>query len=480
MSELSRELFLLDIESAVRDLMAVDGLISDQNTNITRLVEDLTGLLFSLSQDDLARCGVELLRKVSAGNEPARLRRIIREYCELISSWVNSFRTGEDNQGLTARLAVLRQRITELGSSSADMETEIGPVSVGLRVGYCVDSPTFDGQINDELTDRTSREFFVDPVVDTVMGTLRDASEIVSSIVATSDQQIDQPLQFAEPQEVGIHGSEPTEVQEASDPNMAVSLGAFIVEKGSAIGPASIAPREKDALIEASWDFVPLANLGRRIDRAFVSAVANVQSFNWQRGSRELLELIDCSGHEKITRFIPERIRLSHGQEIHIDGWLGRNLGKGLDDSKVDGVARAVITSNTLILTISFENLISVNNLAKMLSALGGRLEVDNRDKRIQIVVPSSRRLLRFLPIEVGGERIAISWSQYLPEKTEGFTQRSQVKLLIGNELDALNVDTIGKDEVGVFYPIPNAIRKHDRFRGLVLAPTASYFPVYG
>ena len=121
MSELSRELFLLDIESAVRDLMAVDGLVSDQKTIITRFVEDVTGLLFSLSQDDLASCGVELLCKVSAGNEPARLRRMIREYCELISFWVNSFRTGEDNQGLADRLASLRQRITELGPSFSDM-----------------------------------------------------------------------------------------------------------------------------------------------------------------------------------------------------------------------------------------------------------------------------------------------------------------------------------------------------------------------
>jgi len=480
MSELSRELFLLDIESAVRDLMAVDGLVSDQKTIITRFVEDVTGLLFSLSQDDLASCGVELLCKVSAGNEPARLRRMIREYCELISFWVNSFRTGEDNQGLTDRLASLRQRITELGPSFSDMETEIGQVSVDLRVGYCADSLTFDGEVDNVLNDRSNRDSFADTVVDSGMSTLRDPSEIVSSSVATSDQQIEQPTQFAGQPEVSIHGSGLTEVEETSDPNMAVSLGVSILEKVSAIGPESIAPRKSHTFSEASKDFVPLANLGRRIDRAFVSAVANVQSFNWQRGSRELLELIDCSDHEDIKIFMPERIRLSHGQGVHIDGWLGRNLEKGLDDSKVDGVARAVIMSNTLILNISFENLTSVHNLANMLSALGGRLEVDNRAKRIQIVVPSSRRLLRFLPVEVGGERIAISWSQYLPEKNQGFTQRSQLKLLIGNELDALNVDTIGKDEVGVFYPVPNAIRKHERFRGLVLAAKARHFPVYG
>ena len=72
MSELSRELFLLDIESAVRDLMAVDGLVSDQKTIITRFVEDVTGLLFSLSQDDLASCGVNSCAKFQlAMNQPA-------------------------------------------------------------------------------------------------------------------------------------------------------------------------------------------------------------------------------------------------------------------------------------------------------------------------------------------------------------------------------------------------------------------------
>jgi hypothetical protein len=230
----------------------------------------------------------------------------------------------------------------------------------------------------------------------------------------------------------------------------------------------------------ATKNFVLLPELGRRIDKIFVQAVANIQRSNWTPGSRELLEAIDGADHQSIRIFVPDHIRFNNGESVQIDCELGSHLFRELADLRIDGIARAVITANTLLLTISYENILSINKFAKTLAMLGGRLELDSRVRSVRLVVPSSRRLLRFVPLEVGDEPVAISWSQYIPQEDADSGEVGRVKLLIGDELDSLNAVAIGKDEVGVFYPMPSGIRKQDRFRGLVLTASSSYLPVYG
>jgi hypothetical protein len=479
MSELSKELFLLDIEAAIRELMALDGLVSDQKSSVSRLLEELAGLLFSLPDDDFGACGVELLRKVSDGSEPARVRRMIREYCELVSSRVASFRTGEDHQVLVARLATLRSRIGELGATSLDFDQELSPVSSGSNSSLGSESSFPFAESREASRTLSHASTAPDPVVERVFTALRDATDIASSIMASSGQE---NPDLVEPN-IGadIFGSlalSPISqhVPDTSMPTIAQGVRATIFD-GTTEG--MLAERQV-GISPVTRGFVPLPELGRRIDKVFVQAVANIQRTNWTPGSRELLEAIDGADQQSIRVFVPDHINFKNGASVQIDCELGNHLSRELTDSRIDGIARAVITANTLLLTISYENISSINKFAKTLAMLGGRLELDSRVRSLLLVVPSSRRLLRFVPLEVGAEPVAISWSQYIPQKDADLGEVGSVKLLIGDEFDSLNAVAIGKDEVGIFYPMPSAIRKQDRFRGLVLTASSSYLPVYG
>jgi hypothetical protein len=479
MSELSKELFLLDIEAAIRELMALDGLVSDQKSSVCRLLEELAGLLFSLPDDDFGDCGVELLRKVSEGNEPARVRRMIREYCELVSSRVISFRTGEGHQVLVARLTALRSRIGELGATSLDFDQELSSVFSGSKSSLGSESSLPFAESLEPSRTISGSSTAPDPVVERVFSALRDATDIASSIMASSAEENPDLVKSNVGADILSSVTLSAISQHASDttaPTIAEGVRATIFD-GATDGMSA---EMRVGISTATKNFVLFPELGRRIDKIFVQAVANIQRSNWTPGSRELLEAIDGADHQSIRIFVPDHIRFNNGESVQIDCELGSHLLRELADLRIDGMARAVITANTLLLTISYENISSINKLAKTLAMLGGRLELDSRVRSVRLVVPSSRRLLRFVPLEVGDEPVAISWSQYIPQEDADSGEVGRVKLLIGDEFDSLNAVAIGKDEVGVFYPMPSAIRKQDRFRGLVLTASSSYLPVYG
>lgn len=477
MSELSKELFFLDIEAVVRELSSEEDLLVDRRQPLIRSLEDLAGLLFSIGDDDYAACATELCSKIATGAEPGRLRRLLIEFYNLVSQNVAASRTGSESAELRIRLEALRARIAELGQLPIERlpndDESYQPSKSKERLGPKLTPAEFDKL--DSSTGSGPHE----PLITSAFKALNQASDSVSKLVfSTEDQHIEENFtvsdtilsaQRVEP--YSVHGesvvsSLPAELSSESSQPSAEVLG---VQRDYAyFGFKSGVRRKNDS------------QLAYEVDKVFAKALATVSGIYLSRPMYELLQTVDALSHQALRLFLPNDVLLDQGLHVNIDHELGLVLETGLLESGVSGVARATNAGSTLFLSISVERASSLHAFATSLSMLGGRLEMEKGTGKIQIVVSSSRRLLRYVPVFAGDQQLAISWAQYIPNPGSSGSASEQLKLLVGEESDVLNVRSVGKDDIGVFFPIPESIRQRDRFRGLVMTRSLSYLPVYG
>lgn len=212
------------------------------------------------------------------------------------------------------------------------------------------------------------------------------------------------------------------------------------------------------------------------VDAAFRSALRLADESAWARGLASLLESIDTLDHQPLAVAFPTQLTLLRGSELQCHSELVGALASALATLPCSGVAEASLAGTTLALVVELERAIAATPLARLVAHFHGRIEVDPGRQRWKILVPSSARLLRVVPLRLEEHWIAVSWAQFLG--LDIATQR-EAQLRIGEEPDRLRVVEAGPAVVGVRFDLDPALRRRERYRGLVLTPASQWLPTY-
>jgi hypothetical protein len=213
------------------------------------------------------------------------------------------------------------------------------------------------------------------------------------------------------------------------------------------------------------------------IDAAFRKALRLAHEGPWTQGMTTLLESIDVLDHVDLRVALPTELQLVGNHEILVQPTLANMLSEELRQARVAGLGDAMLVSQTLILAIQLDRFLPSDRLAKELAIQGGRIEVDTALKRWRIVVPASVRLLRVTQLQVDGAWIAVPWAQFLG--IEGKASRQEAQLCLGNEADKLRIDALGLVSTGVRFELARALRRRERYRGVVMLATSDCLPIY-
>ena len=213
------------------------------------------------------------------------------------------------------------------------------------------------------------------------------------------------------------------------------------------------------------------------IDAAFRKALRLAQEGPWAQGMTALLESIDVLDHVALRQVLPPQLHLLGSHQVLVQPRLAFMLGQELNQARVTGVGDAMLVSQTLILALQLDRLMPPDRMAKQLALHGGRVEVDTGLKRWRIVVPASARLLRVTQLLVEGSWLAVPWAQFLG--VEGKAGRQEAQLCIGNEPDKIRIDALGLLSTGVHFELARAIRRRERYSGLVMLSNSDCLPIY-
>jgi hypothetical protein len=213
------------------------------------------------------------------------------------------------------------------------------------------------------------------------------------------------------------------------------------------------------------------------IDAAFRKALRLAHDGPWVQGMATLLESIDVLDHVDLRVALPPGLSLLGTNDVLVHAELARTLSQTLTQLQLSGVGDAMLVSQTLILAIQLDRLVPHERLAKQLAWLGGRIEIDTSLRRWRIVVPASARLLRITQLKVDGKWIAVPWAQFLG--LEGRPPRQEAQLCIGDESDRIRTEAMGLVSTGVRFELSKALRRRERYRGLVMLANAESLPVY-
>jgi len=189
-----------------------------------------------------------------------------------------------------------------------------------------------------------------------------------------------------------------------------------------------------------------------------------------------LLESIDLLDHAPLAAVFPPHIALIRGAELRCQSELGLALGATLSALSASGIAQASLASSTLTLDVELDQTALVAPMERLLVRYAGRIEVDSRRNRWQILVPASVRLLRVVPLRLADHWIAVSWAQYLGLEDGG---EREAQLRIGDQLDRLRVVEASPAVVGVHFKLDDGLRRRERYHGLVLTPALQWIPSY-
>ncbi|NBP41081.1 MAG: hypothetical protein EBV34_22180, partial [Betaproteobacteria bacterium] len=231
-----------------------------------------------------------------------------------------------------------------------------------------------------------------------------------------------------------------------------------------------------------------------RIDQAFRRALKLTESGPWITGVGALLESIDDLDHIPLAILESGLFSWAAGASIKVRGDLALGLNQLLSQYKVVGMGDAFLVAHTVIVAMQLEMAVPVEPFSKLVAGFGGRLEHENSSMRLRFVIPASSRLLRVVPLRMKEGWIAVPWAQLLStddEKALKSESRGQiaadsegirlaVRLSIGDESDQLLALQTAPATVGVRFDLPDVLRRRERYRGLVLTPDGSLYPIYG
>jgi hypothetical protein len=457
------ELFLLDAEQAVKEIAQFgSGQADIQSQRITSTVEYLETVLQSLG---LHQHAVFCLRYAKAFPilDDGQSRRLARDFVNLAQAQFEAIRGGndapDDQDALMRLLAKLPdQRVPEQSAESLasgrlfeDAARAIAAVDeLAHRIQAGLESP--------QVAAKVAATFgFSNPSPSKSVNDVLNADEASTYSDPFPKQAIDSQAQ----------GKDETEL------NLAAGLHQATDDSSQHEG--------------VSYE-------GPRIDQAFRRALRLTESGPWLTGVGALLESIDDLDHLPLSVLKSHEFSWANGASIRLQADLALAFAQEIRQQRLAGMGDAILVAHTLILAIQLEKPVSTEPFARLAANFGGRLESDLANLRLRFVIPASGRLLRIVPLLVGGQWIAASWAQFLSADEDknanplNLRQHAQdlrklslvVCLTIGDESDRLIATEMGQITVGVRFDLPNNLRRRERYRGLVLSPAGLIYPVYG
>jgi len=518
------DLFILDAEQAAKELLIYGEGRSDQPIDrLSGTTAYLAPLLQScglLRHADACLLFTELFEVADEG----QIRRLIREFAELTIHALEALRAGAtiselgDDEAFEQLFSRLRpystnpgqsqraptpSRFRQLDSSHTDPDREL--IANAFRAIEAVDSlaTMIAIEVQNKKNISIDHQDFPSPVGQPSVDALHDSTHaeqgalkslpLERSSTASLSQDVDpsapialspahgEDFEFGAPEPkaklqsqaewAGSNPHHPTEgdassIREVSSKEVDSKLPAAV----SANGPEVKNAKSRELMFRREI-------LSVEVDAAFRKALRLANEGPWAQGMTALLESIDVLDHVALREAIPTELQLLGSHEILVQPNLAIVLGQELRHAQVAGVGDAMLVSQTLILAIQLDRFLPSDRLAKQIAVLGGRIEVDTALKRWRIVVPASARLLRVTQLKVDGAWLAVPWAQFLGVEGKGMGQEAQ--LFIGNESDRLRIEALGLVSTGVRFELARALRRRERYRGLVMLANAECLPIH-
>lgn len=480
------DLFVLDAEQAARELLVFGEGRSD--LPIDRLAGTADYLAPLLQSCQLLRFAeaCQLFQVLFEVGDEAQVRRSVREFAELTLQALDSIKAGTPSRDLGID-EDLEKLVTRLRQFSPETSHGLHQPAAPSRFRQ------FDSHHPDPDRELIVNAFRAIEAVDSlaVLIAQEAQSHRASQTVAVSiDPSIDdEPSeQVTEKTDLTTHdlNSEPeAKVATASDDAEARELEVPVAsDEAPAVTQAQLAtdPRPpmpvERASVVPSYDIAPRREVSSlHIDAAFRKALRLAHDGPWAQGMSTLLESIDVLDHVDLRLALPPGLSLLGTNGVLVHSELARTLAQALAQLQLSGVGDAMLVSQTLILAIQLDRLVPHERLANQLAWLGGRIEIDTSLRRWRIVVPASARLLRITQLKVDGKWIAVPWAQFLG--LEGRPPRQEAQLCIGDESDRIRTEAMGLVSTGVRFELSKALRRRERYRGLVMLANAETLPVY-
>jgi len=221
-----------------------------------------------------------------------------------------------------------------------------------------------------------------------------------------------------------------------------------------------------------------VATLSGDVDNAFLQALRLMSDAPWSPSAMALLEAIDGIDHLPLTAVLPPELKFLGGQGPRVHHELAVGLGRALSQGAVSGVVDASLVSHTLVLSLHHDRLAAPGFLAGLVGSHGGRMETDEASRGLRLVVPSSTRLIRVVPLRCEDGWIAVPWAHFLA--VEGTPEAQEARLLIGDEEERLRVTEVGAATTALRYELGRHLRRRDRYRGVVATAGAEVLRLFG
>jgi hypothetical protein len=486
------DLFVLDAEQAARELLVYGEGRSDLPIDrLAGTADYLAPLLQSCGLLRLAEA-CQLFQVLFEVCDEAQIRRSVREFAELSLKALESLKAGTSSSELGTDEA-LERLIIRLQQFSPNANQTSHHPSAPSRFRQ------FDAPHSDPDRELIVNAFRAIEAVDSLAVLIAQEAQgqhAGQTVPVLEDPGIDdEPTeQGSDDQALARHeaSSEP-EAQAAGASQVAAASdepGAFEVEVPEtpvevpveaqtqlATDPRPPMQVERAAVVP-SYESAPRREVSSiHIDAAFRKALRLAHDGPWVQGMATLLESIDVLDHVDLRVALPPGLSLLGTNDVLVHAELARTLSQTLAQLQLSGVGDAMLVSQTLILAIQLDRLVPHERLANQLAWLGGRIEIDTSLRRWRIVVPASARLLRITQLKVDGKWVAVPWAQFLG--LEGRPPRQEAQLCIGDESDRIRTEAMGLVCTGVRFELSKALRRRERYRGLVMLANAECLPVY-
>jgi hypothetical protein len=223
-----------------------------------------------------------------------------------------------------------------------------------------------------------------------------------------------------------------------------------------------------------------------QVDECFRRAVrvAEGDLERWPTGMQALFDAIDELDRVRLQDAFPAQIQLLAGADARVSYSLAQSLVFALEEAcpnhELEGLAEAMVVSHTLILSLQLTEPLLTSVMARFAANYSGRIENNLADKRVRLILPASRRLLRIVPLRLGEDWFAVPWAQFIGMEDSAFGGSRSVAVSLGDTPDRIRVDEVGLVSVGVWYELPKPLRHRDRYRGVALVSRGNPLPVFG
>jgi len=223
-----------------------------------------------------------------------------------------------------------------------------------------------------------------------------------------------------------------------------------------------------------------------QVDECFRRAVrvAEGDLERWPTGMQALFDAIDELDRVRLQDAFPAQIQLLAGADARVSYSLAQSLVFALEEAcpnhELEGLAEAMVVSHTLILSLQLTEPLLTSVMARFAANYSGRIENNLADKRVRLILPASRRLLRIVPLRLGEDWFAVPGAQFIGMEDSAFGGSRSVAVSLGDTPDRIRVDEVGLVSVGVWYELPKPLRHRDRYRGVALVSRGNPLPVFG